>query len=217
MISDTHGMHDDLGRLSGDVLIHCGDFEDLFSRSSDELDEADDWLGQQDFDLILCTGGNHDLALERRVQDGVQPLRNAAYLQDSEFVWRGVRFYGAPWVPDLYGHAFYADDRALADAWDTIPQNVDVLITHTPPRGILDVSSRGDVLGCPHLTDRLKSVKPALHCFGHVHHSSGHQSVGGTTHVNASVIGKAYEIAHPPFVFDLDIETMAGAGAGNGG
>ena len=59
MISDTHGWHEELGVLSGDVLIHCGDFEDLFTRDAGTLDRADAWLARQDFGLILCTGGNH--------------------------------------------------------------------------------------------------------------------------------------------------------------
>ena len=42
----------------------------------------------------------------------------------------------------------HADDDALREKWSRIPANTDVLITHTPPAGILDRSRRGQGLGC---------------------------------------------------------------------
>jgi hypothetical protein len=68
----------------------------------------------------------------------------------------GVKFYGAPWVPELRGQAFYKDDVDLGLAWAQIPTDLDVLNTHTPPSGVLDVSSRGLKLGCEHLSAELK-------------------------------------------------------------
>jgi len=55
VISDTHNEHEKLGRLSGEVLVHCGDLFNLFGHVDDELERIDEWFGQQDFDLILCT------------------------------------------------------------------------------------------------------------------------------------------------------------------
>lgn len=206
IVSDTHGGHEALDVMSGDILIHCGDFEDLFTGDEQALASVDAWFGQQQFEHILCIGGNHDLDLERRVGDSgsaASPFQNAQYLHDSGFVYRGVRFHGAPWVPMLDGHAFFADDRALAAAWARIPDDVDVLITHTPPAGILDVSSTGLKLGCRHLADRLAALSPRLHCFGHVHASAGHRTIGGTTYVNAASVNSAFEVVHPPFTIEL--------------
>lgn len=203
IISDTHGRHSELGRLSGDILIHCGDFEDMFQRNGDVLGNVDRWFAKQHFEHIICIGGNHDRTLEYCGAKRAQPFRNATYLQDEEFSFRGRRFYGAPWVPDLPNHAFYAGDAALRAAWAAIPPDVDVLVSHTPPAGILDVSSRGRALGCRHLTDRLAQVRPALHCFGHVHASAGQRVIGETTYVNASSVDSSMTIAHAPVVIDL--------------
>lgn len=89
--------------------------------------------------------------------------------------------------------------------WPRIPDDVDVLITHAPPAGLLDVSSTGLKLGCEHLAKRLAGLAPRLHCFGHahVHASAGNRSSGGTTYVNASSVDSTFQIAHPPFVFEL--------------
>lgn len=204
MISDTHGWHEELGVLSGDVLIHCGDFEDLFTRDAGMLDRTDAWLARQDFGLILCTGGNHDRELERRVRAWQQPLANARYLQDTGVEFGGLKFWGAPWVPMLECHAFFADDDDLRSAWSRIPYDVDVLITHTPPEGILDRSGAGESLGCPFLAVALQRVKPRLHCFGHVHAAAGREDRDGTIFVNATSVDTRRDIVNPPFVIDLE-------------
>lgn len=186
IISDTHGRHENLGILRGDILIHCGDFEQLFEQDNQAIRKIDAWFGRQEFKHILCIGGNHDLTLEKLVQTKKQPFENAIYLQDTEFVYEGVKFYGAPWVPDLSNHAFYANDLALDQAWAKVPRDVDVLVTHTPPANILDVSSKGQRLGCASLSRRLQALNPGVHCFGHVHASAGTCVKRGTRYVNAS-------------------------------
>ncbi|MFK7945701.1 MAG: metallophosphatase domain-containing protein [Paracoccaceae bacterium] len=203
VVSDTHGAHEDLGILEGDVLIHCGDHENLFTPNAGILDAIDDWFARQRFSLILCTGGNHDIELQRRVATGRSPFRNAIYLQDEAVTFRGLKFWGAPWVPVLSGHAFFADDAMLAAAWAGIPEDVNVLITHTPPAGVLDVSSAGIALGCEHLAARLAQIRPMLHCFGHVHASAGTRRVAGTTFANATSVNSKYQIARPAWGIDL--------------
>jgi Icc-related predicted phosphoesterase len=105
----------------------------------------------------------------------------------------------------LDGHAFFADDPELVRAWSRIPEETDVLITHTPPGGILDVSRSGRPLGCGFLAARVREISPTLHGFGHVHNSAGHIQIGQTTYVNATSVDSDYVIAHPPFVFDLPL------------
>ena len=53
VVSDTHELHDDLGVLRGDVLLHCGDGLNGFNRSAGALDRLDDWFGRQEFDRIF--------------------------------------------------------------------------------------------------------------------------------------------------------------------
>ena len=53
----------------------------------------------------------------------------------------------------------------------------DILITHTPPRGCLDLSyNRNHQLefcGCSNLLKNVFRVKPKLHCYGHIHSCEG--------------------------------------------
>ncbi|MBS0393261.1 MAG: metallophosphatase domain-containing protein [Proteobacteria bacterium] len=210
IVSDTHGHHGSLGELSGDVLVHCGDAFRGGARDPADVDRLDDWFGRQRFGCILCVGGNHDFELERRA---LRPpvFRHAIYLEDAEHSFAGVRFYGAPWVPQLAGWAYYRPDAELRDRWSRVPPGIDVLVTHTPAAGILDRNRAGVSLGCRELRERLRAVRPRLHLFGHTHASAGVETVGPTLHVNAALVDSQYRLARAPFVVELDAGTQAPA------
>jgi Icc-related predicted phosphoesterase len=203
IISDTHCRHEELGLLRGDVLIHCGDSGNGFAAHATDVDRLDDWLGRQTFDRILCVGGNHDFELEKRSKATAPSLRNAVYLQDHSIHYRGVHFYGAPWVPELVTWAYYLPANEICERWNRIPAETDVLITHTPPLGILDRNRSGRSCGCPDLAERLADLRPRIHCFGHIHASAGSIELGRTTYVNASMVDSQYHIARRPFEFDI--------------
>jgi Icc-related predicted phosphoesterase len=204
IISDTHERHDELGVLRGDVLIHCGDGLNGFTRSAGALEQLDEWFGRQEFDRIFCTGGNHDFELEERVGSEEPGFRNADYLQDESRHYGGLTFYGAPWTPELQGWAFYLPHDELRDKWDLIPDDTDVLITHTPPLRILDQNRHGRHCGCPELQRRLMKLRPRIHCFGHIHASSGSLDVRGTRFVNASMVDSQYRLAREPYQIDFN-------------
>ena len=91
---------------------------------------------------------------------------------------RRIVLYGAPQIPacgPMSVHAFqYERGR---DAWsETVPEDTDILITHTPPKYHRDLSLPSG-LGCEHLAAELKRVKPTLHVFGHVHWGAGQEVV----------------------------------------
>ncbi|KAF2731818.1 Metallo-dependent phosphatase [Polyplosphaeria fusca] len=87
---------------------------------------------------------------------------------------RRIRLYGAPQIPacgPMSVHAFQYPRGQ--DAWsETVPEDTDILITHTPPKYHLDLALP-EGMGCEHLLAEVKRVKPALHVFGHVHWGAG--------------------------------------------
>lgn len=195
IVSDTHGKHADLGTLEGDVLIHCGDFSFGGREEARTIEALDAWFSRARFGHILCTGGNHDFHAETAEANGRPVFRHATYLADRAIVIDGVKFYGAPWIPELSNWAHYRTDVALRAAWARIPNDTDVLITHTPPLGVLDRNSRGKACGCAALRRAVDTVRPRVHCFGHVHASAGTLKTKDTTYVNASVVNRQYEIS----------------------
>ena len=51
------------------------------------------------------------------------------------------------------------------------------MLTHGPPYGILDATSRGEMVGCGFLRNAVRRCRPRLHCFGHIHEGWGAQRI----------------------------------------
>lgn len=47
------------------------------------------------------------------------------------------------------------------------------MITHGPPRGVMDLTDSGRRAGCTDLFAAVARNRPALHCFGHIHEGWG--------------------------------------------
>ncbi len=86
---------------------------------------------------------------------------------------------------------------------DLIPGDTDILITHGPPFGILDMTIRGEHTGCEELLRKIERVKPKLHVFGHIHEDHGQETKGDTIFVNASVLDSDYQLVHKPVIIPL--------------
>lgn len=60
--------------------------------------------------------------------------------------------------------------EACLRKWDTIPDDTDILVTHTPPIGHGDLCCTGVRAGCVELLSTVQQrVRPKYHIFGHVH------------------------------------------------
>ena len=81
----------------------------------------------------------------------------------------------------------------IEDYWKLIPDDTDILVTHGPPRGILDECPNGFRAGCDELLKKIQEVKPKFHIFGHIHGNSGSIKVGETEYINASSLGENYK------------------------
>jgi Icc-related predicted phosphoesterase len=93
------------------------------------------------------------------------------------------------------------DDRKSLYA--QIPREIDVLISHGPPFGILDTEHRfGQHDGCRELLKTVNRLRPKLHVFGHIHGACGVFETDHTTFVNASRLG-LHGTDDGPFVFEM--------------
>lgn len=207
VISDTHGKHQQLPEIRGDVLIHCGDFCDGFRIDEADLSRVDDWFKNLAFKKIIVVGGNHDFVAQARHRENETVFENATYLVDEPLLFEGVNFYGSPWIPDLDGWAYYKSNDQRKEMWELIPEQTDVLITHTPPQGILDRPRSGQSVGCSYLRSKTEEIRPRLHCFGHIHASFGVHQSNQTTYYNASAVDSNFEVRNPPLIFDYELTT----------
>jgi predicted phosphodiesterase len=200
-ISDTHNLHDRLQVPDGDVLIHAGD---ATRRGTEpELRAFDAWLATLPHRHKLLVAGNHDFGFQRDA-DARSWVPHARYLEDEDVVIEGVRFHGSPWQPWFHDWAFNLPrGPALRAVWDRIPADTDVLVTHSPPHGVLDRTIDRLHVGCEELRSAVARVRPRLHVFGHIHEAHGVVEQDGTRFVNACVCDARYRPVQAPVVIDL--------------
>jgi predicted phosphodiesterase len=224
LISDTHTRHGlidpKLDLPGGDLLLHAGDIMNS-GYSKRDIDDFCWWFNSlEHYDTKVFIAGNHDRMFENdpeRAREGYSPFKDITYLQDESLdLWdeedQQTVIYGTPWQPEFYSWAFNLPKGGpgLMSKWEAIPNDTDILITHGPPQGILDISgppyNEGN-LGCALLRERVDLIKPKIHIFGHIHGSYGYKLVNGTHFINASVLNEKYEHTNMPLTFDWDSET----------
>ena len=95
-------------------------------------------------------------------------------------------------------------DGITSIATSPIPNDIDIIMTHGPPRGILDWCPQGNV-GCPHLLQAIRRVKPLMHCFGHIHESSGIEAIDWRNATPEQRTPRTNEAVHRLFEDDSSI------------
>jgi Icc-related predicted phosphoesterase len=184
-LSDTHGRHRQVDVPDGDILLYGGDFG--HGHSIDGVERLDAWLCELPHPHKFVIAGNCDGIWENHREDAERALQSATYLQDTLVEVEGLRIWGSPWQPVFLNMAFNVSrGESLAAKWAQMPEALDVLLTHGPPRGVLDKTSRGETVGDQALWERVAEVGPRLHVFGHVHESSGCVRRNGTIFANVA-------------------------------
>lgn len=202
-ISDTHTLHEQIELPEGDVLVHAGDF--CGNGSETEAREFARWFRSCPHRYKVVVAGNHDICIEDRPALASELFVDCTYLFDSRADVAGLRFYGAPWQPRFFDWAFNLDRGApLREKWKLVHEGLDVLVTHGPPAGRLDRTSRDERVGCEELRTRVDIARPRVHVFGHVHEGYGTLEIGETLFVNASTCDRAYRPVNQPIVVDLE-------------
>lgn len=204
-ISDTHNLHSKVKIPECDILIHAGD-----ATGRGTLQEASSflyWFAQQSAKHKILVWGNHDIIGEDNPNLAKMLLSeypSITYLENSGAEVLGIKFWGSPWTPRFFDWAFNADPDKLVEVWSTIPEGIDVLITHGPPFGILDETEEGNLIGCKILLHEVQTrVKPKYHVFGHDHEGYGLKVVGETTFINASSCDRRYRPVNPPIILEF--------------
>ncbi|KGE16217.1 metallophosphatase domain-containing protein [Sphingobacterium deserti] len=198
-ISDTHGCHRLLKLPKGDIIIHAGDI----SQSGGQAEVLDflDWFAKLNFKHKIFIAGNHDFLFENAHPDVILNMipKGVTYLNDAEVEVEGFKIWGSPITPWFNNWAFNRDrGDDIKKHWDLIPLDTDILITHGPPLGILDETVYGQRTGCEDLLERIETVKPKYHIFGHIHEDYGSFTKGEITFINASVLDNWYDLRNKP-------------------
>lgn len=211
-ISDTHLNHGSIVMPEGDILIHAGDF--TYGGMEDEVTNFSEWLAGLKYQYKVVIAGNHEMEFEKS-----ESIRNiltphCIYLEHSYTVIEGIKIFGTPIQPVFYGMAYNCEDKERSVLFEEIPTDTDILITHSPPFGILDTIYNGTSVGDKLMRNLLnKSLKPKLHVFGHIHESYGKKVIGGTTFINAAICTLQYKPENKPQVYKYLTDSSSGDSA----
>jgi len=200
--SDTHMLHENVEIPDGDLLIFAGDMS--ICKTVQDVSQFNDFLESLPHPHKIVVGGNHDHLLAYSPDIGIELLQSATYLQDRTVTIEGIKIYGAPWQPTFNTKACNAfalpRGKIIRRKWQLIPGDTNILVTHSPPCGIMDEDS-GVSHGCSDLLERVEQIKPRFHIFGHIHNHNGVKAIGKTRFINCNVKGKK-GIVRPALAFD---------------
>eukprot|EP01134_Creolimax_fragrantissima_P003772 CFRG3772T1 len=223
VISDTHS-RPVCDLPAGDIIIHAGDF--TMCGDTKEVTEFAEWFAGLNYKHKIVVAGNHEITFDiegyeqlwrekhkmkrdqRKIKASLVNMEGITYLEDGAVMFYGYKFWGSPWQPKFAEWAFQRKrGKSLKTIWDSIPADVDILITHSPPVGLGDLTTRAERVGCVDLLYAVQmQIKPMYHLFGHVHEGYGMWSDGTTVFANASTCNSRYNIANSPIVFDLPVK-----------
>lgn len=189
-VSDTHSEHNDVTPLlrEADIFLHGGDFTVKGTR--EETRDFCRWISDLPYKHKIFIAGNHDIFAETNRREMLRMLgSDVIYLENEDITVLGLKIFGSP-VTCRHGSKAFAKDRGLAmrQYWRYVPSDTDILLTHMPAKGLLDVTSNGDSFGCVDLRRRIEAVKPKAAVCGHIHGSAGQMDHGDVKVFNVAFL-----------------------------
>lgn len=212
-LSDTHGYHNGLQVPDGDLLIHAGDF----SMRANKLIviEFANWFKSLPHKHKIVISGNHDAACDGRLPWAREVFSPAIYLDHELCEVMGYSIFASPYTSSIYEPSPWFFDyprygERSKELWDQLPDYLDLLITHGPPHGIMDLvpfihPGEDPHVGDENLLNRVKQILPRIHIFGHIHegHGSYVHDIWSTKFYNVCVCDGDYRPVNPITVIDL--------------
>lgn len=201
--SDCHWLYKQIKKPypKADLCIFAGDWcgsgESLY-----ETIRFVNWFSKLPYEYKIVIPGNHDVFCENNIdfckvffkENGI------TLLIDEQIEVNGLRIYGTPWSPEFNNWAFMKEEKDLKPIFKAIPSDLDILVTHTPPKGILDPNDYGS----DELRKALPNINPKVHIFGHNHCGYGYMENATTKFYNVAVCSDSdkehnytYEMVNP--------------------
>lgn len=213
VISDTHGQHEKVIVPQVDLLIHCGDISNI--GTFNQINSFLDWFININVTTKIFIAGNRDFLLENHhnflsLYYNRLEATGIIYLRDRSVEINGIKIYGSPMSPQFGNWAFMANrGKDIKRYWDKIPPDTEILITHTPPAKILDLTNENINAGCEDLLDvvtKLHNLK--YHLFGHIHEGRGTTIINNKNFINATCVDQNYTFKYQPYEFEIETKAL---------
>ncbi|MDF1718097.1 MAG: metallophosphoesterase family protein [Antarcticimicrobium sp.] len=174
--------------VGADLVVGAGDF----CNARQGLDQAMEMLSGITAPMVLVPG-NAESADELRAA----ALPNATVLHGEGAEVEGLRFFGIGGgvPPTPFGAWSWDLSEEAAEALLAPCAAADILITHSPPRGVADRTSQGVSVGSEAIRAAIARIAPPLVLCGHIHDCWGERGhIGGSEVVNLGPEGAWFEI-----------------------
>jgi len=198
VLSDSHGKFNFLKVPDGDILIHCGDWSNL--GKVEECIKFNNWLKEQPHKYKFYIPGNHEIGFEKQPGLSESLITEAENIHGKVVNVEGLKIFGCSYTLPFMNWAYMRTENELENYFSNAPSDIDVLITHGPPKGVLDETIQGTSTGSQALLEYTKKIKPQYHFFGHIHEAAGMDIFTSckTIYVNVAVLNERYNPASQP-------------------
>lgn len=182
-----------------DMLIFAGDIQyNHFDYGEDFLG----WIDQLPYTHKIIVFGNHDGNWETIA--GIAKTYDNIHILNHEFICiDGINIFGSPYSVEFGNWWFMKTEEELEKLYSQIPDNTNILVTHTPAFGILDKTYDGRNAGSVALLEKIKKLrKLKYHIGAHIHEGRGMKKFAHRTHYNVSVLDEKYRQVYMPYIFE---------------
>ena len=159
-----------------DLVIGAGDFCNM----RQGLDEAMDLLDAITAPFVVVPGNaESDDELRTAARPGITVLHGTG----TEI--GGLHLFGLGYGVPVTPFGSWSCDLSETQANDMLAgcDTADILILHSPPKGVADVTSEGQSVGSTAIRDAIARNQPRLAVCGHIHDSWGQSGTIGATQV----------------------------------
>ena len=173
-----------------DAVIGAGDLCNM----RHGLEVAIDMLKAIDKPTILVPGNAES---DQELRQACREWKSSVVLHGEGSQIEGIPVYGIgggiPVTPFGAWSFDLAEDEA-EQMLSALPTDA-ILVSHSPPRGVVDLSASGQHLGSTSLRKAIEEKHPRLVVCGHIHESAGRQEmIGNTPVINAGPGGITWEL-----------------------
>jgi Icc-related predicted phosphoesterase len=172
-----------------DVVVGAGDFC-VGRRGLDKIIGA---LIPIKKPTVLVPGNSES---EEELKNACGSWKSAHVLHGSGVTIEGIDFFGLGGGIPITPFGSWSYDFTEEEAFDLLQDcpTGGILVSHSPPKGVLDRSSDDRSLGSRAVRDTIDLKQPALVVCGHIHASSGMRDrLGNTVVINAGPNGIVHE------------------------
>lgn len=199
---------------------HCSPHIQANSRKTKQwlIEEFKPWCGSLPCNKVIFIAGNHDLHFKNLdfMYSQFPKDEKVTYLFHESFIYTGTdkkdyRIFGTPYCKLFGNWAFMELDSKLAELYNDIPYNLDILLVHDQPYlygDVLEVGSTpwadGSHIGNKELTKAILEKQPRYMFTAHLHTTTHNcVEIGSTKRYNVSIKDEQYNCVYKPLILNV--------------